>query len=245
MPSSPVYVGDPPATGFRYETDLAQPVRSWLSSWTDMFVEEFRVQTIADLVGVHERTPGYADRRAREIEPIVLPIQLGVLEYCSVDRSERELREWAPHGWRSLRERALLPLVAKGYMEFEGGVARRLVEPVDPFISLVAVELKLRDWRSALCQVVGYGAFAEYAFMALPADVISDETVKQACKNGVGLLSVGSFVETVVEAERRQVLQPKRRRLASELFMAQYRDCSLHRRAGAPIVATGHSASSE
>jgi hypothetical protein len=242
MPSGPIHVGDPPTGGFHYEAELAEPVRKWLECWTDVVVEELRVQTIADLVGARETTPGATAERLRDVQPILFPVQLALLDFCEVERTEKELRTWAPHGWCSLRDRGIRPLTKLGYLALEDGVARSLVRPVDPYESLVAVELKLRNWQSALCQAVGYGAFAEFAFMALPARAISDETVQQARRNGVGVLSVDSTVETVVIAERRGVLQPRRRRLASELFLEEHSSTGPRRKAGSPIVAKERSA---
>lgn len=242
MPIAPVYVAGAPCDGFRYETDLAEPVRHWLGLWTDLVVEELRVQKIADLVGAHEATPGAAERRISEARPVLVPVQLALLEYCTTDRSDDQLRRWAPHGWRSLRDRAILPLVDSGCLSYDGRAARTLVSVRDPFASLVAVELKLRDWRSALCQAVSYGSFAEYSFVALPSRAIRDEAVTQARRNGIGVLSVSDRVETVVAAQCRDVLQPLRRRLASELVLEEHTKSGSPRRAGAPIVSRARSA---
>jgi hypothetical protein len=230
-------------THFTAEVELGPAVCAWLAAGSDVaaVVEELDAGTgVADVVAAHLAHPHLPRRRA-----IADPLQLRLLELTQNPVPEAVLRDWAPHGWRSLRHR-VIELVHDGYLAVEpatkdGGDPTYLatVDVSEPYSHLTAVELKLRDWRRAIAQAGRYRLWAERSFVAIPADRVTDGVVAKAEWNRVGILAVGgsaasAWVTVVLDSPTASVLQPQRRRWAAERVLAQVREPSL-RRAGAPI----------
>ena len=142
--------------------------------------------------------------------------------------TEAELRSVAADGWRSMRGHleSLLALDLVSRHQFDGVVAYEpCVDVHDPFERLVAVELKLRDWRSAVAQAARYRLFADASYIAMPCSRLSEAALAEARRNRVGVLSLHSLgsegpVTVLVEAPLSPPLQPLRRRWASEVVLA-------------------------
>lgn len=231
----------PMSRAFTAEVQLATPVQRWLEVFDgprEVVHELDAGWGIADLVAARPDlgTPA-ADRC-----PVGDPMQLRVLEACRTTQSEGNLRALAPHGWRSLRSRAVQPLLDAGLLvEGEDNGDRTFVATMvvdDPYTDLVAVELKLNNWRRALAQAVRYRIFAERSYVAMPCERVGEFLIHEARRVGVGVLAVGAegAVDEVVDAMLSVPLQPARRRWASERTLAALLSPS-SRPAGSPITA--------
>ena len=216
------------APSFSTEVQLAEPVRSWLSRQRGVVGVGDEIDAgfgIADLVA------GCSTCRSLPTRPTFLdPLALGVLELARDSVSEADLQEWAPHGWRSLQRRVVEPLLMDGHLcvnPSREGEATYIatVAATDPFNSLVAVELKLRDWRRAVAQAGRYRLFAERSFVALPTSRVNTALQAEARRNRVGVLAVDDdgSVDVVVAAPMSGPLQPLRRRWASEQLLGALR----------------------
>lgn len=230
--------GPTPGARFSSESDLAGPVRAWLSQALALVVgDEIDAGSgIADLVG---------GCLSREELPTRLafpsPISTQLLEFAQGSVRESELRVWAPHGWRGLRDRVVQPLIRAGLLSMsdvdeEEAIYRSETAASDPFARLVAVELKLRDWRRAIAQAGRYRLFAEQSYVALPATRVTEVVLVEARRNQVGVLSVedDTTVTETLYAPISGPLQPNRRRWASEQLLASLQAPSA-RVAGSPI----------
>ena len=224
---------------FTAESQLAAPVRAWLR-------DQPGVLTVGDEI---DAGSGIADLVAGCSGQLALPTRAAfpdatatrLLEIAQTTTHESDLRLWAPHGWRSLNQRVVRPLVAAGLLTVAANddgdrTYTATVNATDPFTSLVAVELKLRDWRRGVAQAGRYRLFAERTFVALPAERVSGTLVSEARRNRVGVVAVtASELAMIVEpAPVAGPLQPGRRRWASEQLLARLRSPSA-RSAGSPI----------
>ncbi|WP_298990966.1 hypothetical protein [uncultured Pseudokineococcus sp.] len=196
--------------------------------------------------GVADLVAGHHDAVARPWRPTVCdPLLLELLDLTQVPAPAAELASWAPHGWRSLRDRLVLPAVEEGLLRvaidadgcswFQAALAAE-----DPFTHLTAVELKLRNWRRAIAQAGRYRLWAEQTYVALPASRVDGVVLHEAERNRVGVLAVHgdvdeSWVVCALEAAAAPPVQPQRRRAAAERVLAGVRSPS-RRVAGSPIL---------
>lgn len=220
---------------FTSEAELAAPVAKWLqTSGGSCIAEEVEVgYGIPDMVaGVG--APQQLKNRRRQADPITDPVQLALLEFCRVTRSEQELRDWAPGTFSELTRRAVQPLLKTSMLTVTVTGYRARRHPRDPFDRLVAVELKLRPSERGFAQANSYRLFAEDAFLAVPAGRVTPTALNRARVLGVGLLAVHpDSCDELVEPAPRSLATPGRRRLASEQVLAASRRLD-GRRAGSP-----------
>lgn len=221
---------------FAAETDLGAPVIRWLRDNGGTCV----AQEVAAGSGVADLVAGFGtskDLRNRRRQAAALPdhVQLALVDFCQTSRTERELRDWAPHGYSGLRTSALRPLLEQGLLtETPTGVRSRR-RPRDPFERIIAVELKLRGSERGLLQAFSYRIFSDTSYLAIPAARVTAKVMSRARELGVGVLAVhDQHVDEVVEPDNTSLTTPGRRRLASEkvLHGATLTD----RQAGAPAV---------
>ncbi|WP_457253602.1 hypothetical protein [Pedococcus sp. P5_B7] len=226
---------------FTAEVQLAAPVQHWLETFDGPRAVVHELDAgwgVADLVAAR-RADGSTTRDRRAVND---QMQLLVLEACRVTRTESDLRELAPHGWRSLHVRAVRPLVEAGLLrEGARGKDRTYLsglQVTDPFADLVAVELKLSNWRRALAQAVRYRIFAERSYVAMPYERVGELLIREARRVGVGVLAVAvtGVVDEVVGTAARAPLQPARRRWAGERTLSALQSPS-PRPAGSPVTA--------
>jgi len=230
------------APGFAAESELAPAVRSWLAGDPRAVVVVDEVDSgtgIADLVAGHSWTAALPWRRA-----VRDPLTLRLLEFTQSPACMADLHSWAPHGWRSLRDRVVVPALEAGLLAVEPGADGEAwfcatVGVEDPFTHLIAVELKLRDWRRGIAQAGRYRLWAERSYVALPVARVSDEVLAEAERNRVGMLAVHggigeSWTSVLLTAPHGAALQPLRRRLAAERVLAGAQEPSA-RVAGSPI----------
>jgi hypothetical protein len=207
---------------FTAETELGRPVANWLRSTGGVCIAE----EVAVGYGVPDMVAGIGERRQlsnrrRQVRPVTDHLQLALLAFCRISRTEDELRSWAPGAYSDLTRRALRPLLEQELLTatLTGYRARR--QPRDPFDRLVAVELKLRVSERGFSQAYAYRLFAESSYLAAPATRIRPSHMERARHLGIGLLAVfESGCEEVVEPEKRSLATPNRRRLASEQILA-------------------------
>lgn len=218
---------------FSTETELAPPVEAWLtlvgSSCVGREVEVgFGVPDLVGGVG----SPDSLRNRRRQARPVTQAVQLALLDFCRVSRSEPELRAWAPNGFSELNRRALKPLLGRGLLTIRNDKFRARVTPKDPFERIIAVELKLSDATRGLAQAYAYRAFADASYLALPAHRVSPALMERARAIGVGLLAVHKgLVEEIVEPDTVSHATAGRRRMATEYTLAAHAD-SASRSAG-------------
>ena len=97
-------------------------------------------------------------------------------------------------------------LESRGYSVIdEVAVGGRRADLVGIGESIAAVELKLRDWRTALRQAMAYQLGAEYVWVAMPlaSAAVAFRYRDRFDQEGVGLLGViGAECRTIIEAVR-------------------------------------------
>jgi hypothetical protein len=209
------------AKAFRYETDLAAPVERFLrkrlgGDWD--IAHELRLPHAGPDLVAGRRTRAFAERAAAGPPPVTSELQIRLTEFLADEATERELRRWAPWGWRDLRRRALEPALAAGLLTFDGErwLGRQLPAPYD---RLVAVELKLRDWRKGLRQARRYQAFALQSWLAL--DRVDDGAIRLGRELGVGIIEVAGEAVAVIEPKDRNPLARLETRVISEQILEQ------------------------
>ena len=103
---------------------------------------------------------------------------------------------------------------SKGYVVYrEAKVAGRWCDLLAVGSDIVAVELKVRDWRTALAQAKSYQLGAHYALVAMPLDHVLPalRSRDKFEKDGVGLLAVSTpigGVRTMIEPQASPRLMP-------------------------------------
>lgn len=223
---------------FVAESQVASPVWEWLLLRPDVLGVGAEVDAgcgIADLVAGCSCNHPLPTREAFDD-----PLTTQLLGMAQRPVSESALRRWAPYGWRSLRQRRIEPLVAVGLLVASSRDDEihytATVDAADPFTRLVAVELKLKDWRRAVAQAGRYRLFAESSYVAMPTSRISAALVVEARRAQVGVLAVDAEqpVQLIEPAPEREPLQPQRRRWAAEQLLRALRHPS-PRAAGSPI----------
>jgi len=219
MPGSPVKT---PAGGFSSEVELGAPVERWLKRQGYSVVGH----EVDAGVGVPDLVAGLSGsgdlrRRRRQAAPIVDPLQLLLLDFCSSSRTEDELRSWAPNGYSALVKRALTPLVERRLIVAYKGAVKASKKIQDPFTRLVAVELKLADTTRGIRQAHSYRVFADLSYLAMPSERLNLRAVAAAQDAGIGILAVtDDDVTEVVAPDRASMATPGRRRVASERTLA-------------------------
>jgi hypothetical protein len=220
---------------FGTEADLGPIVERWLQAEGSICIgREVEVGFgVPDLVGGFGSRASLRNRK-RRAGPVTHSLQLAVLEYCKVSRTEDDLRTWAPGNYYELARNAIRPLIDGELLVSRGGKFRSRVSPKDPFERLVAVELKLKDVTRGLAQAHAYRLFADVSYLALPAYRINAAAMERARQIGVGLLAVHSgHVEEAVEPDIFSRATSGRRRMASEHTLLANSNASF-RVAGAP-----------
>jgi hypothetical protein len=232
--------GRPASQIFETEIAMAKPVREWLATFPGVSTVADEIDAgygVADLVA-GEGTVEDLERRVNMVDGITNIHQLRLLLLANPTVSEARLRDWSPVAWSSLRVQALQPLLDGGHLEKDltcgETVYRANIDIFDPFDSLIAVELKLKDWGRGIAQAARYRVFAERSYLAIPSRLIKHSAVCAARRNGIGLLAVhADSVDIVEDAPSRAPFHASKRRRASELMLQALAD-EQHPRAGSP-----------
>lgn len=212
-------------SSLRREVDLRDPVAEWLQARCDggCVADEIDAGAgIADLVATYGRT---ASQRAKSYRyrhaSLTSRNEVELFGFLLIARTESELREWAPWGWKSLRDNALIPLLDRGIVRWSSGKYEIAKKIPDPGARITAVELKLRDWRRAVGQAARYHLFAHEVYVALPI-VAAEKAIEAAEELGIGVLGVENtyFVRELRAAMPNQPMDDSSRRLAAERSVA-------------------------
>ena len=208
------------AAMFRWETDLAAPVLVWCRrEWPNSSVgEEVNGEWAAPDIVVGAPSlllPAALALTEREQVSLALDIDQRRLF------SREELLARSCLTWGRYRREILDPLVRRGVLEETKGGWRR-IKSLSPLHSrLIAIELKLTDWRKALAQARSYTLFADFAYVALPAARITTAALAAfAEQREVGLLAVGAGVEVVARPCRQRYHDQVLRQLVMERLVA-------------------------
>ena len=233
MPHVPITA---PPSVVQFEADLRAPVAGWLEATLGpaVLADELDLGFGApDLVaGIPARL---AERVASGVGPITDPAQVFALDALRTPATEAALRTHTSSTWSRYRGRVIEPLAEQGLLAEENGVWQTALAPIDVFPALVAVELKLRDWRRAIAQAARYRAFARTTFIAMPERRLPDAALEAAAARGVGVLAIGeSGAVCVVAADDLPPLDERVRTLASELVLASFLGLRENLPAGSP-----------
>lgn len=220
---------------FEAEVDLAEPVRRWLvDNGATCVAEEVAIGAgIPDMIGGFGLRNELRNRR-RQADPVVLPVQLSLLDFCRRARTLDELRAWAPNGFSSLNSRAIQPLLERKILKETSQGIKTQRHPRDPFSELIAIELKLTASARGFAQAFSYRLFADKAYLAVPARKVTPRAMDRARELGVGLLAVHAHTcDEAVEPSSQTTHSQGRRRMLTELLLAASQD-PMARRAGSP-----------
>jgi hypothetical protein len=80
---------------------------------------------------------------------------------------------------------------------------------------IVAIELKLSDWKKAIYQACLNQRVSDYSYVALPEPLwnrINREVYTMSVAQGIGLLSVDGVARQIMRSERSKRIQPHLRR---------------------------------
>ena len=178
---------------FRYERDMIPILIEHLSRLygTTYFKAEFGSGNgIADLVFTTEMTG----------EDLVLE-DYGLMDHFVTYLSGEQPFNSACKGDRreSSRPMRLARLLeANNFIRFEGDQIVQL-RPYQPHTrNLIAIEAKLHDWKSGLCQARRYQFFTHKTFLAFPENIIHRVNLEMLKKSSVGLISVAPDQITIV-----------------------------------------------
>jgi hypothetical protein len=199
--------------GFTTEQDLVNAVRlTFLSSQWVWLPELKSANGIADLVAVKTSRDPYPSSLSavphRWVYPLkCLPIRLGITAISfaqefgtSVDYAREILRSCEKAGFCEYDTRAR--------------TWTKVIEPRPVAEKIVAVEVKLRDWRRALYQAVRYLDYASESWVVLDQVAMAGalSNAEDFATQGVGLvcMSCEGDIEVVVRASTRGPRMPTR-----------------------------------
>lgn len=117
--------------------------------------------------------------------------RLSDITWTPVERLEPDLREMSRLGLIDINHRGTLRPTA--WSEWSPG-------------SLIAIEAKLTDWRGALSQATDHLAWADYSYIAMPADgPLAMPAVRRALREeGIGGLLVDSSSDVLIRPRARR-----------------------------------------
>lgn len=127
------------------------------------------------------------------------------------------------------RARALRRLQASGHVIEVAGELALAPAQYDAYIEIVAIEVKLDDWRRADAQAERYRTYADRAYVVLPAERVTPGVEEFYARGPVGLIAVGTDAEIVVPARVAPPSEPWRRVLVSEELSARLMATGTHR----------------
>jgi hypothetical protein len=194
-------------------------------------------------------------RQARTLFPAIdrveteVPSRLGIADVVLVRTNRRQLdRRLASQLAAVLTQSAaqvLVEVVAghvaatpprlRGQLQASGHIVRGIGELalapalLDAYLEIIAIEVKLDDWRRADAQAERYRTYADRAYVALPAERITPAVRAFYERGAVGLIAVGAPSEIVVAARIDIPAEAWRRVLVSEVLSARLMESQRHR----------------
>ena len=237
---------------YRFETDMRQDAVAWLMTQPGVDVVFDEVEGYGgypDLIGACSDT-GTLTRRVEGFPPPVCrEFDVECLELLQGEATEAELRAHFDPYWKARRDTNVRRLVKLGWLRCDREPMGRVDDErmwwatqgfADPFTQLIAVNLKLRDWRSCGWQAVRASSYLEASYLAIPYSRTTPACVAFVQDVNVGLLGVKpSGAEVIVAPRPRPFHDRLRRRTMSERLLAELRLPALSTRAAGSAGGAG------
>lgn len=202
---------------FRYETDLRAPCVSWVDS-------RYACPTVIDEADVSHLSPDLVIGTQSDFLPRE---EQGFPAITNWSQLALARSVWSAPGHSldgaSLRSagRSVRPLIENGVMRKVGDKLEVAELPERPFGEIIAIELKMKDWRKAIRQAARYQSFADLSYIAMPETAVRDEVLNAAEMLGVGVLALApGRCELIADAEPSTIIDPALASLASELLFS-------------------------
>jgi hypothetical protein len=228
MPRPVVSTSSP--TSFELEAQMTRPAAQAAKRWwgrgkLDVVAHEVVAPgAIADIVGCAFDAAKLNRRLDHEYEPILEWAPLACVSACARGAATTsELSSLTGLSVSAVRKATALA-VAHGALERNGRVLQRKRQWSSPVRRMVAVELKLSDWRKALYQAMSYSHWADEAWVVMGRSVSAD--LRDAAVNagvGVALLDGEAMIVVAKPTRRRHGDFDVSRLLAGEQALAQSR----------------------
>lgn len=185
--------------GFRYESEMTHLAAAACARWWPRGLQHDFVASeivgpdaVADLVGIRFDQRRMAAREAQDIAPVIDALALRAIEVCRQRvLSTNELA--AACGVSASGMRRALAIAVEANALVRHGRGRYSCHPAWGPVGarLVAVELKLKNWRAAFQQADAYARWANATWVLL-ARTPPAEAKFEAAANGLGLAVLGT-----------------------------------------------------
>jgi hypothetical protein len=202
--------------GFRFESEMTQLVATacpwwWLGSRQHDFVaaEIVGPDAIADLVGIRFDEKRLKAREEESISPVTDALALSALRACRGRvLTTRELADACHVTPSGIRRALVVALEANAMIRQTRGryISHPAWGPVGA--RLVAVELKLDNWRAAFQQAQAYSHWANATWVVLGRTPPA-EAKREADRDGLGLAVLGTDGRIRRLSRPRAVRQPR------------------------------------
>lgn len=121
-------------------------------------------------------------------------------------------------------------LEANNFVRFDGNQIVQLRSYQPHTRNLIAVEAKLHDWKSGMCQAMRYQFFCHNTFLAVPEQIVHRVNIKMLEERGVGLIAVAPDNITIVsEPPVAQPVDMTAYYFLSEKFALPFKKKEMHR----------------
>lgn len=101
-----------------------------------------------------------------------------------------EISRISPYSERYLKYGVLKGFIDAGLVKKEGSFYRRSKKMPIVRNPVIAVEAKLKKWKTALFQAKRYMKYADFCYVALPEKTIKDVDLEMFKENNVGIIAV-------------------------------------------------------
>jgi len=189
---------------FRFEHEMANSARNWLTHQGLMVKEEFYTPWgICDFVGVSLNRKRVSERlRLQQKDPIGPLVRIEILSAIpDVETGKSTTIEDLVHRYQDLVTASdvsaeIQKLITRKFVRVGPGDRLQKVNGWVPLHKrIVALELKLNRVEDALGQAISHHAFAEESFVGLPAGlaerIAGSQRAESFKSKGVGIVSVG------------------------------------------------------
>ncbi len=89
----------------------------------------------------------------------------------------------------------------------------------------IAIEAKIKDWRTGILQAQRYLLFSNYSYLALPKDKVRNVNNLQLLESGIGLLSVdGTKISEVISPAQSQICDYKQKYIVTSEILTESHD---------------------
>lgn len=212
---------------YLFEVEMAEPTAALARRWWGRKPPDFIARevvapgAIADLVGCAFDARATNNRRERGHSPILEWAPLACVSTCEQPLSTREIAARIGMSLSTV-QKAVAQAISCGALRRDSGLVSRNPDWHSPARRLVAIELKLTDWRKALRQAEHYSKWADEAWVVMAREITSRMTAA-ALEAGVGLarLRLDRLQIVATPARRKHERFASSRLLAAEQALAQ------------------------